>query len=90
MRYQEECYRAQRLWQQPMLAEELLRGVYISGKWGIRLKARLSPDQFRHNLRASRVTVRTMRFGGQGRSGWIGCASLYLDILVVVVVVFVD
>ena len=40
MRYQEEFFRAQRLWQ-PMLAEEM-RDTFMLGKWGFRLQAQLS------------------------------------------------
>jgi hypothetical protein len=56
MRPQEHFTRAKRLWQ-PMLAEDL-RDVFMLGKWGHRVKARLSHDHFLRMMRASDVTVR--------------------------------
>jgi predicted alpha/beta-fold hydrolase len=55
MRYQEHFYRAQRLWQ-PMLAETL-RNDFLLGKWGLRVKERLSNYEMLRMLRASHVTV---------------------------------
>jgi hypothetical protein len=57
MRPQEHFTRAKRLWQ-PMLAEDL-RDVFMLGKWGHRVKARLSHDHFLRMMRASDVTVCT-------------------------------
>jgi predicted alpha/beta-fold hydrolase len=55
MRYQEHFYRAQRLWQ-PMLADTL-RSDFLLGKWGHRVKERLTHYQFLRMMRASHVTV---------------------------------
>jgi predicted alpha/beta-fold hydrolase len=55
MRYQEHFFRAQRLWQ-PMLAETL-RDEFLLGKWGHRVKERLSSHDFLRMMRASHVTV---------------------------------
>jgi predicted alpha/beta-fold hydrolase len=55
MRYQKDFFRAQRLWQ-PMLAETL-REDFLLGKWGRRVKARLSHTDFLKMMRASHVTV---------------------------------
>lgn len=55
-RYQKDYFRAQRLWQ-PMLAETM-RDDFLLGKWGHRVKERLSRDDFLRMLRASHVTVR--------------------------------
>jgi predicted alpha/beta-fold hydrolase len=54
MRYQEYAGRAQLLWQ-PMLAETL-RDEFLLGKWGKRVRARLSDDEFLRMLRATHVT----------------------------------
>lgn len=54
MRYQEHFYRAQRLWQ-PMLAGTL-RDDYFLGKFGHRVKAKLTPSQFLKILRATHIT----------------------------------
>jgi predicted alpha/beta-fold hydrolase len=54
MRYQEHFFRAQRLWQ-PMLTETL-RDDFLLGKWGHRVKEKLTHDEFLRMLRASHVT----------------------------------
>lgn len=54
MRYQEHFYRAQRLWQ-PMLAGTL-RDDYFLGKFGHRVKEKLTPSQFLKILRATHIT----------------------------------
>ncbi|KAG7366440.1 alpha/beta fold family hydrolase [Nitzschia inconspicua] len=54
MRYQEHFSRAQRLWQ-PMLSETL-REDFLLGKWGRRVMARLSNDEFLKMTRATHVT----------------------------------
>jgi predicted alpha/beta-fold hydrolase len=59
MRYQEQFYRAQRLWQ-PMLAETL-RDEFLLGKWGKRILARLSEYEMLRMMRASHVTVRNKK-----------------------------
>lgn len=61
MRYQEDFFRAQRLWQ-PMLAETL-REDFLLGKWGYRVKEKLTEEQFLRVLRASHVTVSTFCVG---------------------------
>jgi predicted alpha/beta-fold hydrolase len=58
MRYQEDFFRAQRMWQ-PMLAETL-RDDFLLGKWGHRVKERLSHHDFLRMMRASHVTVSSM------------------------------
>jgi len=55
MRYQEHAFRAQRLWQ-PMLAGTL-RDKFLLGKFGHRLKEKLSPFQFLKMMRATHITV---------------------------------
>jgi predicted alpha/beta-fold hydrolase len=55
MRYQEDFYRAQRLWQ-PMLAEDL-REVFLLGKWGERVRQRFSKEEMMRTMRASHITV---------------------------------
>ena len=65
LRYQEHFYRARRLWQ-PMLAEDL-RDKFLLGKWGIRVKAKLSKDELLRLMRASDVTVRSK---GVSRAGY--------------------
>jgi len=54
MRYQEHAYRTQRLWQ-PMLAGEL-REKFLLGKFGHRVKDKLTPLQYIQILRASHIT----------------------------------
>eukprot|EP00537_Pseudo-nitzschia_pungens_P008289 CAMPEP_0172364926 /NCGR_PEP_ID=MMETSP1060-20121228/7948_1 /TAXON_ID=37318 /ORGANISM="Pseudo-nitzschia pungens, Strain cf. cingulata" /LENGTH=678 /DNA_ID=CAMNT_0013088057 /DNA_START=36 /DNA_END=2072 /DNA_ORIENTATION=+ len=54
MRYQEHAYRTQRLWQ-PMLAGTL-RDEFLLGKFGHRVKDRLSPSDYLRVLRASHIT----------------------------------
>jgi len=54
MRYQKHAYRTQRLWQ-PMLAGSL-RKEFLLGKFGHRVKAKLSNYQFLQILRASHIT----------------------------------
>lgn len=55
MRYQEQFYRAQRLWQ-PMLTEQA-RDEFFLGKWGHRVKARLSDENFLGLMRCRHITV---------------------------------
>lgn len=55
MRYQENFTRAQRLWQ-PMLAEDA-RDKFFLGKWGYRVKARLSESNFLQLMRSKHITV---------------------------------
>lgn len=57
MRYQEHFYRAQRLWQ-PMLAGTL-RDKFLLGKFGHRVKEKLSSSEYLKILRATHITVRT-------------------------------
>ena len=59
MRYQEHFYRAQRLWQ-PMLAGTL-RDEFLLGKFGHRVKEKLSPFEYLKILRATHITVRWKR-----------------------------
>eukprot|EP00535_Pseudo-nitzschia_heimii_P012606 CAMPEP_0197199846 /NCGR_PEP_ID=MMETSP1423-20130617/34094_1 /TAXON_ID=476441 /ORGANISM="Pseudo-nitzschia heimii, Strain UNC1101" /LENGTH=447 /DNA_ID=CAMNT_0042653713 /DNA_START=394 /DNA_END=1738 /DNA_ORIENTATION=+ len=54
MRYQEYFYRAQRLWQ-PMLAGTL-RDEFMLGKFGHRVKEKLTDFQYLQLLRASHIT----------------------------------
>ena len=56
MRYQGQFSRAQRLWQ-PILTAEL-RDTFLLGKWGYRVKERLSKYQMIRMLRAYHITVR--------------------------------
>ena len=56
MRPQAGFTRAKRLWQ-PMLAEDL-RDIFLVGKWGKRVKERLSHEDMLRMMRASDVTVR--------------------------------
>lgn len=54
MRYQEHFSRAQRLWQ-PMLSETL-REDFLLGKWGKRVRAKLSDEDFLKMVRGTHVT----------------------------------
>jgi len=54
MRYQEHFYRAQRLWQ-PMLAGTL-RDEFLLGKFGHRVKEKLTPSEYLRILRATHIT----------------------------------
>jgi len=54
MRHQTHFYRAQRLWQ-PMLTQTL-RADFLLGKWGERVRERLSDDDMLRVLRASHIT----------------------------------
>lgn len=54
LRFQEHFYRAQRLWQ-PMLAETA-RDDFFLGKWGHRVKARLSEENFLQLMRSKHIT----------------------------------
>eukprot|EP00980_Cylindrotheca_fusiformis_P021650 scaffold8505_cov130-Cylindrotheca_fusiformis.AAC.16 len=54
MRYQQDFFRAQRLWQ-PMLTEST-RGDFFLGKWGNRIKARLSESNFLKLMRSKHIT----------------------------------
>jgi alpha-beta hydrolase superfamily lysophospholipase len=58
MRYQEDFARAQRLWQ-PMLTETA-RDDFFLGKWGHRVKARLSESNFLKLMRSKHITVSTV------------------------------
>ena len=55
MRYQEHAYRTQRLWQ-PMLAGTL-RSEFLLGKFGHRVKAKLTKYEFLQIMRATHITV---------------------------------
>ena len=55
MRKQKEFYRAQRLWQ-PLLIEKL-RDEFLIGKWGERVRRRLSKGHMRRLMRATHITV---------------------------------
>ena len=59
MRAQAGFTRAKRLWQ-PMLAEDL-RDIFLVGKWGKRVKERLSHEDMLRMMRASDVSVRFSR-----------------------------
>ena len=61
MRYQEHAYRAQRLWQ-PMLAGTL-RDQFLLGKFGHRVKQKLTPFEFVKLLRATHITVSKIGLG---------------------------
>jgi len=54
MRYETNFYRAQRLWQ-PLLTEEL-RNTFVVGKWGERVRSRLTKDQMKQMMRATHVS----------------------------------
>ena len=54
MRQQINYYRAQRLWQ-PMLATEL-RDTFVLGKWGERVRYRLTKNQMKQLMRATHIT----------------------------------
>ena len=54
MRQQEHFRRAQRLWQ-PILCKEL-RQTFLLGKWGERVRARLSHDTLLRMMRATHIT----------------------------------
>jgi predicted alpha/beta-fold hydrolase len=54
MRYETYFYRAQRLWQ-PILAIEL-RDTFIMGKWGERVRHRLSKEQLKYLMRATHIS----------------------------------
>jgi dienelactone hydrolase len=55
MRYQEDFVRAQRLWQ-PMLTATA-RDDFFLGKWGHRVKARLSESNYLKLMRSKHITV---------------------------------
>ena len=55
MRYQEHAYRTQRLWQ-PMLAGTL-RSEFLLGKFGNRVKSKLTKYEFLQIMRATHITV---------------------------------
>jgi alpha-beta hydrolase superfamily lysophospholipase len=69
MRQQEHFVRAQRLWQ-PMLAEDL-REVFLIGKWGERVRARLPKDVMLNTMRASHITVRRKETKEKKRKAFI-------------------
>jgi predicted alpha/beta-fold hydrolase len=54
MRYETYFYRAQRLWQ-PILAVEL-RDTFVMGKWGERVRHRLSKPQLKSLMRATHIS----------------------------------
>jgi len=54
MRFEEHFFRAQRLWQ-PILAKEL-RDSFVVGKWGERVRQRLTKDEMKALMRATHVT----------------------------------
>jgi predicted alpha/beta-fold hydrolase len=54
MRQQINFYRAQRLWQ-PMLTTEL-RDTFVLGKWGERVRYRLTKGQMKQLMRATHIT----------------------------------
>lgn len=54
MRFERDFYRAQRLWQ-PLIASEL-RNTFVVGKWGERVRARLSKEQLKSLMRATHIT----------------------------------
>jgi predicted alpha/beta-fold hydrolase len=64
MRYQERFYRAQRLWQ-PMLAGTL-RDKFLLGKFGHRVKEKLTSSEYLKILRATHITVRTLEKAAVG------------------------
>jgi hypothetical protein len=74
MRQQEHFVRAQRLWQ-PMLAEDL-REVFLLGKWGERVRARLPKDVMLNTMRASHITVRRKETKGEGMPSIIYSSAL--------------
>ena len=91
MRFQERFSRAQRLWQ-PMLTETL-RDEFLLHKWGHRLKARLTPEQFLATLRATHVTaidiaavvsynesVNTLKFANRAKSVKVGFSFIIIVI----------
>lgn len=55
MRYEEVFYRAQRLWQ-PILTQEL-RDTFVVGKWGERVRKRLTKEEMKEMLRAYHITA---------------------------------
>jgi predicted alpha/beta-fold hydrolase len=54
MRFETHFHRAQRLWQ-PMLTTEL-RDTFVVGKWGERVRHRLSKDQLKKLMRATHIS----------------------------------
>jgi predicted alpha/beta-fold hydrolase len=54
MRYETKFTRAQRLWQ-PILTQTL-RNVFVAGKWGERVRRRLSKKEMKEMLRAYHIT----------------------------------
>jgi hypothetical protein len=54
MRYETYFYRAQRLWQ-PILAKEL-RGAFVVGKWGERVRSRLTKKQMKALMQATHIS----------------------------------
>lgn len=54
MRYEIDFYRAQRLWQ-PLLTTEL-RNTFVVGKWGERVRARLTKEQLKSLMMATHVS----------------------------------
>ena len=58
MRYQKYAYRAQRLWQ-PLLTNTL-RNDFLLGKFGHRIKSKVSAYEFQRILQATHITVRSI------------------------------
>jgi predicted alpha/beta-fold hydrolase len=54
MRYETHFYRAQRLWQ-PLLTETL-RNDFVVGKWGERVRERLTKEQMKMMMRATHIS----------------------------------
>ena len=54
MRFEIDFYRAQRLWQPVLCAT--LRDDFIVGKWGERVRARLTKDEMKQMMRATHVS----------------------------------
>jgi predicted alpha/beta-fold hydrolase len=54
MRYETDFYRAQRLWQ-PLLTETL-RNDFVIGKWGERVRERLTKEQMKMMMRATHIS----------------------------------
>ena len=54
MRYETHFYRAQRLWQ-PLLTETL-RNDFVIGKWGERVRERLTKEQMKMMMRATHIS----------------------------------
>jgi len=73
MRYEEDFKRAQRLWQ-PILTSEL-RNTFVVGKWGERVRHRLTKKQLKQLMRATHITEidRTAVVAYNGFEGLMVC-----------------